>query len=202
MVAKITTTNEIGKFHFVNISPGTRYTVVLGRRRATVDETYHTQDLVVREYGDEMRTVPYETLYFDFNQSALRPEARQSLRDLTQYFNEHPRTAIEINAFTDSLGNDTYNQQLSQLRGQSVFDFLLEQGVDRSSLVINAQGVSTALASTNSSVSQQLNRRVEIQLISENINYYPHAETRIVRPNVSLQQVYDVGSVTRRTRPT
>ena len=194
-ILKITTTNEIGNFHFVNLDPNARYTLALGQRTSPSDTVFRIQDLVVREYGKEMTTVPYETLYFDFNQSALRPEAKQALKDLAHYFRQNPQTAIEINAFTDSLGNDAYNMLLSQQRGESVFSFLLDQGVDRSALVINAQGVSSALSSTNSFVSQQLNRRVEIQLIGENITYYPWAETRILRPNVEINQLYQLEGV-------
>ena len=191
-VIKITTTNEIGRFHFVNLAPDARYTLALGERSSLPPTAHRVQNLIVKEYGDEITTVPYETLYFDFNQPTLRPEAQQALKDLARYFQQNGQTAIEINAFTDSLGNDAYNMLLSQQRGESVFNFLLEQGVGRSALVINAQGVSTALSSTNSFVSQQLNRRVEIQLIGENINYYPLAETRILRPNTDLSQLYEV----------
>lgn len=191
-VVKITTTNEIGRFHFVNLAPDTRYSLALGEPSFSPPTAYHVRNLMVKEYGDEIVTVPYETLYFDFNQPTLRPEAQQALKDLVRYFRQNGQTAIEINAFTDSLGNDAYNMLLSQQRGESVFNFLLEQGVDRSALVINAQGVSTALSSTNSFVSQQLNRRVEIQLIGENVNYYPLAETRILRSNTDLSQLYQI----------
>ena len=191
-IVKITTTNELGQFHFVNLAPHVDYSVVLANRSLAFDTTYRVRDLVVKEYGEDITSVPYEILYFDFNQSALRPEARAALRDLADYFRQHPGIAIEINAFADSLGNDTYNLLLSQQRGESVFNFLLGQGVDRSALAINAQGISTALSSTNSFVSQQLNRRVEIQLIGENVSYYPRAETRILRPNVEANQLYQL----------
>ena len=193
---KITSTNEQGRFHFVNLAPADRYTIALATP-PDPQATYHVEQLDVREYGEEVTTTAYETLYFDFNQSALRPEARESLKDLAAYYRKHPQTAIELNAYADSLGNEEYNQQLSQQRGESVFNYLLEQGVDRSYLVINAQGVSTSQSATNSLVSQQLNRRVEIQLIGEDVDYYQRAETRILRPNVSLDQLLNVEGIER-----
>ena len=191
-VVKITTTNELGRFHFVNLNSQIDYSIALTNQGTSSSAEYSVQDLVVKEYGESVTTVPYEVLYFDFNQSALRPEAQQALKDLADYFQQNPQTAIEINAYADSLGNDAYNLLLSQQRGESVFNFLLGQGVDPSALVINAQGISTSLSSSNSFVSQQLNRRVEIQLIGKNVNYYPRAETRILRPNVDLSQLYQL----------
>ena len=191
-IMKITTTNDIGQFHFVNLAPQADYSVVLTDPPSTSDTTYQVENLVIQKYGEDVTTVPYETLYFDFNQSALRPEARVALSDLARYFRQHPQTAIEINAYADSLGNDSYNLLLSQQRGEAVFRYLLAQGVDPAALVINAQGISTALSSTNSLVSQQLNRRVEIQLIGDDVRYYPRAETRILRPNVNAEQLYQL----------
>ena len=194
-IVKITTTNEVGRFHFVNLTPQLSYSVVAVNGAASSRAAYQIRDLIVKEYGEGITTVPYEIVYFDFNQSGLRPEAQQALKDLADYFRQNPRTAIEINAFSDSLGNDAYNLLLSRQRGESVFNFLLGQGVDRSALVINAQGISTALSSTNSWVSQQLNRRVEIQLIGQQVTYYPRAETRILRPNVVASQLYQVEGI-------
>ena len=197
-VVKISTTNEAGKFQFVNLAPNTRYTLVLADP-VSDRAAYQVEGVAVKESEATVTSVPYETLYFDFNQSSLRPEAQQSLIDLAAYVDQHPQTSVEINAFADSLGNDAYNLQLSRQRGESVFVYLLQQGVDRDRLAINAQGVSTTLSSTNSLVSQQLNRRVEIQLIGENVTYEPQAEVRILRPGVALPQLYRLEGVAAET---
>ncbi len=188
-VAKITTTDEAGRFHFVNLSPVTRYTLVVEDSADVSDSSLQLQDLRLRAYSEANTTTAYETLYFDFNESLLRPEARQALRELARFLVLNAQLVAEINAFADSLGNDAYNLQLSRQRASAVFDFLVAQRVAPSALVLNAEGVSTAWSSTNSLVSQQLNRRVEIRLIGQDLRYTPPAETRIIRPAVSIEQL-------------
>lgn len=188
-VAKITTTNEAGQFHFVNLNPATGYTLVVEDSANASDSTLRLQNLRLTEYREANTTTAFETLYFDFNESLLRSEARQALRELAQFLVVNANSVAEINAFTDSLGNDAYNLQLSRQRATTVFDFLVAQRVDPSALVLNAAGVSTAWSSTNPFVSQQLNRRVEIRLIGRDLRYVPHAETRILRPGVVLERL-------------
>ena len=187
-VVKITTTNEQGTFRFLNLKPRAIYAVAVSQDVVASDELA-VKNLIIQAYGEEMKTIAYETIYFDFNQTGIRPEGQVVLQELAQYYQRHSNVAIEINAYADSSGNDQYNYTLSQLRGAAVFEQLLQQGVDRSDVVINAQGVSTAVSSTHPLVSQQLNRRVELSIVGRDIRYQPITETRIPQPNVALSQI-------------
>ncbi len=188
-VAKITTTNEAGEFHFVNLNPATHYALVVKDSVDTSKNNFQLQNLRLTDYSAANTTTAYETLYFDFNESSIRPEAEQALLELARLLVSNVKMIAEINAYADSLGNDAYNLQLSRQRAASVFDFLVTHNVDPSALVLNAEGVSTAWSSTNPLVSQQLNRRVEIHLIGQNVRYIPQAETRILRPGVSPERL-------------
>ncbi len=183
-ITKITTTNERGEFRFINLEASTSYQI----RSANTEnnEDYRIRNLKVFGYGDDFSTINFENIYFDFNQSYLRGEARVALDKLADFYYRYPSSVIEINAFTDSTGNDTYNLQLSRERGQEAFDYLLQKGVDRSSLVFNAKGVSTAITSSNAYVTQQLNRRIEFNVTGRNIRYEPDIVTRMIRPEVTL----------------
>ena len=186
-VAKVTTTDEAGEFHFVNLNPATHYGLVV--EADTSQSSFRLQNLRLTDYSAANTTAAYETLYFDFNESSVRPEAEQALLELARLLVLNDQAVAEINAFADSLGNDAYNLQLSRQRASAVFDFLVTHNVDPSALVLNAEGVSTAWSSTNPLVSQQLNRRVEIHLVGQALRYAPQAETRILRPGVTLERL-------------
>ncbi|MGB3850154.1 MAG: OmpA family protein [Tunicatimonas sp.] len=188
-IAKITTTNQDGRFHFVNLNPASRYMLVTGDPTSAGEGALQVQNIRLTSYREVNTTRSYEALYFEFNASSLRLESRQSLRELVQFLERNPEAVAEINAFADTLGNDAYNLRLSRQRATTVFDFLVAQGVNPSALVLNAEGSSTAWSSTNALVSQQLNRRVEIRLIGQDLRYTPSAEIRILRPDVSLQNL-------------
>jgi outer membrane protein OmpA-like peptidoglycan-associated protein len=188
-IAKITTTDQSGRFHFVNLNPATRYLLVTGDTASLGERTLRVQDIRLTSYREVNTTQLYEALYFEFDASSLRPEARQSLRELVQILGRNPEAVAEINAFADTLGNDAYNLRLSRQRATTVFNYLVAQGVNPSALVLNAEGASTAWSSTNALVSQQLNRRVEIRLIGQELRYTPSAEIRILQPDISLQNL-------------
>ncbi len=188
-LAKITTTNAQGDFRFSNLKPGSVYHIYVEATQIPQSLDFTLKEIVLQTYGEEIRTFWYENIYFDFNQSHLRKEARIVLEELADLYHQHPAIQIEINAFTDSTGNPEYNLLLSQERGQSAFDFLMAQGVDRSALVINAQGISTAVSSSHYFASQQLNRRVAFEVMGRGIRYEPLYETHILKPSVSLTTV-------------
>ncbi|MEK6479039.1 OmpA family protein [Catalinimonas sp. 4WD22] len=185
-ITKITTTNAQGEFRFVNLEASASYQIRYSETAEGEQQSYKMENLRVFGYGNDFVTLHFENIYFDFNQSYLRSEAKVALDQLAEYHSQYPESVIEINAFTDSTGNDVYNLQLSRERGQSAFNYLLEQGVDRSALVFNAKGVSTAIESSNSFISQQLNRRVEFYVMGKNLEFEQEVVTRMLRPKITL----------------
>ncbi|MDF9795315.1 outer membrane protein OmpA-like peptidoglycan-associated protein [Catalinimonas alkaloidigena] len=185
-ITKITTTNAQGEFRFVNLEAEAAYEIRYSETLEAQQPNYKLENLRVFGYGNDFVTLHFENIYFDFNQSYLRNEAKVALDQLAAFHERYPESVIEINAFTDSTGNDVYNLQLSRERGQSAFNYLLEQGVDRSALVFNAKGVSTAIESSNSFISQQLNRRVEFYVLGKDLKFEQEVVTRMLRPKITL----------------
>jgi outer membrane protein OmpA-like peptidoglycan-associated protein len=56
------------------------------------------------------------------------------------YLEYHPDARLSVNAFTDERGPDGYNQKLSELRAQSVKDFLISQGIASEKIDVSANG--------------------------------------------------------------
>ena len=75
------------------------------------------------------------------------------------------------------------------MRGQKVYDYLINKGIKASALVINAKGKSLPFASNGNDLGRQLNRRVEfiIKGLSSNMKY-PTA-TYIIKPNTNLYRL-------------
>lgn len=191
---KVTTTNSEGAFRFVNVEPNSTYSLVLGDV-APIDSIV-LSELAIEENKEYNFTQNYEPIYFDFNQEKLRPEAKKTMEMLAELYRQNPDISIEINAYADSLGNAEYNYLLSQKRGEAAFRYLIDQGVDRAALVINAKGVSTAYTSTNSFVSQQLNRRVEFTIYGLESALNNEIVTRIPRPKVDLATLLQYTNMT------
>jgi outer membrane protein OmpA-like peptidoglycan-associated protein len=106
---------------------------------------------------------------FDTGRAQLKPGAERKLDQLAQFLKDHPDRRVEIDGFTDSVGSDTYNEQLSLSRAGSVKDALMARGIDASRVTTAGYGKEYPVASNNDASGRQLNRRVEV-VIGSNDN--------------------------------
>jgi len=81
---------------------------------------------------------------FNFNKSTLKPEGQQALDQLyTQLSNMDPKDgSAVVLGYTDRIGSDAYNQQLSEKRAQSVVDYLVSKGIPASKISARGMGES------------------------------------------------------------
>ncbi len=105
---------------------------------------------------------------FDTGRSELNPGAGRKLDQLAQFLNEHPDRRVQIDGFTDSVGTDSYNEDLSRHRADAVKSALLSRGVDASRIATQGYGKAYPVANNNDSGGRQLNRRVEVVIGGDN----------------------------------
>ncbi|HEY5264775.1 MAG TPA: OmpA family protein [Steroidobacteraceae bacterium] len=105
---------------------------------------------------------------FDTGRAELNPGAARKLDQLAQFLNEHPERRVEIDGFTDSVGSDSYNQDLSSRRADAVKSALLSRGIDASRIATRGYGKAFPVASNTESGGRQLNRRVEVVIGGDN----------------------------------
>jgi len=104
---------------------------------------------------------------FDTGKSSLRPLAREKLAKVAGIVSGHPGLRLDVEGYTDSVGGDAYNQQLSELRGESVRDYLTQQGMAAGSVSSKGFGKTQPVASNDTAQGRQLNRRVELVISGE-----------------------------------
>jgi outer membrane protein OmpA-like peptidoglycan-associated protein len=99
---------------------------------------------------------------FDTGKAQLNPGAARNLDQLVAFLNDHPERHVEIDGYTDNVGSDSYNVDLSQRRADAVRQALVAQGIDPSRIVTKGYGKEFAVASNTEASGRQLNRRVEV----------------------------------------
>jgi outer membrane protein OmpA-like peptidoglycan-associated protein len=99
---------------------------------------------------------------FDTGRSELKPGAGRTLDQLAQFLTEHPDRRVQIDGFTDSVGSDAYNEELSQRRADAVKAALMTRGIDPGRIGTEGYGKAYPVASNTDSGGRQLNRRVEV----------------------------------------
>jgi outer membrane protein OmpA-like peptidoglycan-associated protein len=99
---------------------------------------------------------------FDTGRAELKSGAGRKLDQLAQFLSEHPDRRVQIDGFTDSVGTDAYNEELSQHRADAVKSALITRGIDPSRIGSEGYGKAFPVATNADSGGRQLNRRVEV----------------------------------------
>jgi outer membrane protein OmpA-like peptidoglycan-associated protein len=99
---------------------------------------------------------------FDTGKSELKSGGARKIEQLAQFLTEHPDRRVQIDGFTDSVGSDSYNEELSQRRADAVKAALVSRGVDPGRIGTEGYGKAYPVASNNEAGGRQLNRRVEV----------------------------------------
>jgi len=83
-----------------------------------------------------------EKAFFDFDRSALKPEARVKLDALAAELSGSERiTKVYILGHADRIGSDAYNDALSMRRATAVRDYLLDNGLlSAETITLEARG--------------------------------------------------------------
>lgn len=99
----------------------------------------------------------------------LSQNANLALAKLSGVILAHPGLTLRIGGYTDSTGGDQLNLKLSGQRADAVRTFLVEQGLNPDTVTSMGMGSADPVASNDSSVGRQQNRRVEIVVSGEAI---------------------------------
>jgi outer membrane protein OmpA-like peptidoglycan-associated protein len=102
-------------------------------------------------------------ILFATNSDVIRPESTPTLKEIGDMLAAHPELRLAIEGHTDSDGDDTYNQDLSERRAAAVKAYLVaSHGVDAGRLQTAGFGESKPAADNGTPEGKQQNRRVEL----------------------------------------
>jgi outer membrane protein OmpA-like peptidoglycan-associated protein len=103
---------------------------------------------------------------FSFDSAELEPIGVAMLHEVARSLAERTDLElIEIRAYADARGSAEYNQELAGRRGQHVYDWLVEHGVDPARLVVAPVGASEFVETGEAETAHEQNRRVVFRVV-------------------------------------
>jgi outer membrane protein OmpA-like peptidoglycan-associated protein len=135
----------------------------MDRQETALRERLAKTGVGVTRMGDDIQLVMPGNVTFETNQSAVRADFYDVLNDVA--LKEYDKTLVEVTGYTDSTGDDAYNQSLSERRSESVLRYLASQGVQEMRLASQGFGEQQPIASNDTPEGREQNRRVEIRLL-------------------------------------
>ena len=107
-------------------------------------------------------------LYFDFDKTILKDESYTELNKLEKMMSENSGMQIGIVGYTDKVGTEKYNIELSLQRALAVKNFLISKNIDTRRIKTGGLGSRFPLASNDDEKEgRELNRRVEMVILSK-----------------------------------
>lgn len=99
---------------------------------------------------------------FDFDKADIRAEYSGQIAEAAAFVKRYPETEILVAGFTDSVGDEDYNRELSMRRAEALKNYMVENfGISREQLHPRGFGESRPVASNETEEGRAQNRRVE-----------------------------------------
>jgi len=114
---------------------------------------------------EEGKSFAIEDIYFDNNSYELKEITKEVLVEFAKYLEINNSLVIEINGFTDNIGDASDNQILSENRSKAVRDLILLQGISESRISYKGFGESSPKSNNNTEKGRAQNRRTEFRII-------------------------------------
>src|SRR5690349_17623273 len=102
-----------------------------------------------------------DKILFGFDRSDLNGTTQNNLDELITILNKYPDTNLEIQGHTDNKGSETYNQDLSVRRANSVAAYLESHNISSNRITTKGFGETAPKYNNDTDSNQAKNRRVE-----------------------------------------
>lgn len=141
---------------------------VIGARmdRQAAELAREVEGAKVERVGEGILVTFDSGILFDYDSSAVKPAARDNLRNLAASLEKYPDTSVMLVGHTDADGAGDYNQGLSERRASAAAAFLASSGVPRARIDATGRGEVEPVASNDTAAGKAQNRRVEVAIFA------------------------------------
>lgn len=109
--------------------------------------------------------VVLKNIFFEFDSYNLTSTSKAELNRVLHLLNTNKTLRVEISGYTDNVGTEKYNLELSEKRAEAVYNYLVKNGADKTKLGFRGYGASNFLNSNNTEEERAKNRRIEFKVL-------------------------------------
>ena len=113
---------------------------------------------------DEEKAV-FKVIYFDFDKSDIRSDARFALEKVADYLKKNPKVKIVIEGHCDELGTEEYNMALGERRALSARRYLVSLGVAPERMGTVSYGEDRPIDPAHNDTAWALNRNCQFKIM-------------------------------------
>lgn len=103
------------------------------------------------------------SVYFEFDSTQPEVYSFDAINQILLYLRAHENATATLTGYSDQIGNEDYNKQLSEKRAERVYDILVVSGISEDRLSYTGGGIDESV-DQNSSKARKLVRRVVFEI--------------------------------------
>jgi peptidoglycan-associated lipoprotein len=134
----------------------------LARAQAAADSARDARERA----ASEARQLMAASIYFDFDKSDLRADARSTLDAKLPILRANPAVRIRIEGNCDERGSATYNMALGERRAAAAKRYLTDYGIDPGRIEIISYGSERPVAPGHDEAAWAQNRRDDFVIVA------------------------------------
>ena len=149
---------------------------VLGNVKTIVKKLDVDVLVIKTAYGLKIKISNIE---FEYNKADLRGNAFRILDRVIEILEKYSKYKVRVEGHTDNIGPEDYNIRLSSKRAESVYEYFVDNGIEKARLTTKGLGFSRPIAQnanedgSDNPEGRAKNRRVEFLLIKPGMTIKP-----------------------------
>ena len=122
------------------------------------------KDAAARRNLAALNDLNIQNIYFDYNKSGIRPNARETLKANAEIFTKNSTATIVVEGYCDERGTAEYNMALGERRAQETKQYLVNLGINASRIETISYGKERPLDTRSTEEAWAQNRRAQFLL--------------------------------------
>ena len=110
-----------------------------------------------------------QTLHFPRNAKRVYPKFKKQLKKIAKHLKENPEAILVVTGHTDDTGPERVNRKLSLTRARWIREQLVKLGISEDRITIRGVAHDQPVASGKSPKARKKNRRVEFEIVMEEV---------------------------------
>jgi peptidoglycan-associated lipoprotein len=124
-----------------------------------IPQTEDARTLLFAEASMELQTI-----YFDYDSSALKPDAKAKLERGADWLKRHPKVNVQIEGHCDERGTNEYNLALGERRALAARRYLISLGINTDRIFTISYGEERPAVEGHDESAWKFNRRGEFKV--------------------------------------
>lgn len=117
-------------------------------------------DQIEKDLNEKGKSILH--INFDTDKASLKSDGVDVVNEIAKVLKANPNLKLEVNGYTDNVGNEKHNLDLSKNRAKTVVTTLSNSGIEKTRLSSNGFGASNFIADNSTEEGKAQNRRVEL----------------------------------------